>query len=63
MQLPKMLRMSEVMAITGYSRGKAYALVVSGELPALRSGRSVRVPLDALKRWIEANTSGGDLVQ
>jgi excisionase family DNA binding protein len=56
---PQLLRAEEVVKITGWSRAKVYAMAVSGEIPSLRSGRSVRIPLAALERWIEENTTGG----
>jgi excisionase family DNA binding protein len=56
---PQLLRADEVVALTGWSRAKVYAMAVSGEIPSLRSGRSVRIPLAALERWIEENTTGG----
>ncbi len=56
---PKLLRMSEVQEITGLGRATCYAK--SGhEWPALKVGRSVRVPLQALEEWIARNTTGGD---
>lgn len=56
---PQLLRAEEVVTLTGWSRAKVYAMAVSGEIPSLRSGRSVRIPLAALERWIEENTTGG----
>jgi excisionase family DNA binding protein len=56
---PRLLRAEEVVKLTGWSRAKVYAMAGSGELPALRSGRSVRIPLAALEKWIEQNTTGG----
>ncbi len=55
----RLLRAAEVVDMTGWSRAKVYAMAVSGEIPSLRSGRSVRIPLAALERWIEQNTTGG----
>lgn len=55
----RLLRASEVVEMTGWSRAKVYAMAVSGEIPSLRSGRSVRIPLAALEKWIEQNTFGG----
>jgi excisionase family DNA binding protein len=55
----RLLRADEVVKLTGWSRAKVYAMAVSGEIPSLRSGRSVRIPLAALERWIEQNTTGG----
>jgi excisionase family DNA binding protein len=54
----RLLRGEEVVKLTGFSRGKVYAMAAAGELPCLRSRRSVRFPLNALMRWIEANTQG-----
>lgn len=56
----RLLRMAEVVKMTGYSRAKAYGMAAAGEIPTVRSGRSVRVPLVALQRWIERNTTGGE---
>ena len=36
----------------GFSRAKVYTLIASGELPSLRVGGSVRVPVVALQEWI-----------
>ncbi len=58
-KLALLLRPAEVVEITGWSRAKVYAMAAAGEIPCLRSGRSVRVPRAALERWIEANTEGG----
>jgi excisionase family DNA binding protein len=55
----QLLRAEEVVEMTGWSRAKVYAMAVSGEIPSLRSGRSVRIPLMALEKWIEQNTTGG----
>jgi len=61
LELPdRLLRGQEVEALTGYSRGKVYAMAAAGEIPCLRHGRSVRFPLSALLRWIENNTRGGE---
>jgi excisionase family DNA binding protein len=58
-RVSKLLRAEEVVSITGWSRAKVYAMAAAGELPSLRAGRSVRIPLAALERWIEQNTTGG----
>ncbi len=55
-----LLRMEEVMEMTGWSRAKCYAMAAAGELPSVRTGRSVRIPRAAFERWIEQNTVGGD---
>ena len=58
-RLPKLLRAQEVAEIFGWSPAKVYAMVASGELPALRSGRTVRIPLASLEVWIQQHTTGG----
>jgi excisionase family DNA binding protein len=58
-QYAKLLRADEVVDLTGWSRAKVYAMAQAGEIPSLRVGRSVRIPLGALERWIEENTRGG----
>jgi excisionase family DNA binding protein len=56
----RLLRAHEVVEMTGWSLAKVYAMAASGDIPSLRAGRSVRIPLAALQRWIEGNTKGGD---
>jgi excisionase family DNA binding protein len=38
-------------------RSKAYAMVASGELPSVRFGKSVRVPVSALREWAETQAA------
>lgn len=47
-----LLRPTEAAEAIGVSRAKAYALIASKEIPSIRVGGSVRVPLDALRAWI-----------
>lgn len=42
----------------GIGRSAAYAAAVTGELPTIRIGRSVRVPLDAFKKLLEQAGQG-----
>jgi excisionase family DNA binding protein len=57
---PLLLRAAEVGPLAGLSTAMIYKQIASGALPSLRVGRSIRVPLQALERWIESNTQGGD---
>lgn len=45
-----MLRASDVAALLGLSRSEVYRLIGRGAIPAVRIGRSVRVP----RRWVES---------
>ncbi len=48
-----LLRPAEAAEAIGIGRSKVYELLASGELPSIRIGGSVRVPVDALRAWIE----------
>jgi len=52
------LRADEVARELGIARSKAYQMMASGELPVLRIGSSVRVPVSALRIWIDQNVQG-----
>jgi excisionase family DNA binding protein len=47
-----LLRPIEAAEAIGVGRSKIYELLASGELPSIRVGSSVRVPVDALRAWI-----------
>jgi excisionase family DNA binding protein len=51
-----LLRPSELAEAMGISRSKAYELIASGDVPSIRIGGNVRVPLDALRKWITEQT-------
>jgi excisionase family DNA binding protein len=53
-----LLRPEEVWRELGISRTVAYAMIARGELPVVRIGRSVRVPREALERWVREHTDG-----
>lgn len=48
-----LLRPAEVGETLGVGRSKVYELLASGDLPSIRIGGSVRVPVDALRAWID----------
>lgn len=50
------LTVPEVAARLGIGRTLCWSLVAAGEIPSLRLGRAVRVPLRELERWMAANT-------
>ena len=52
-----LLRPAEAAEATGIGRSKIYALIASGDLPSIRIGGSVRVPVDELKDWIARRVS------
>ena len=56
--LPAVLTMRHVQEILGISRVKAYELTHTRGFPAMRIGRTIRVPRQALMRWIEEQAGG-----
>jgi excisionase family DNA binding protein len=51
-QAEELLTVAEVAGILRLPPSTVYELIRRGKLPAVRAGRSLRVPRDALKRWI-----------
>jgi len=49
---PLLLNIEEAGRVLGLGRTRMYALVASGELPAVRIGGSIRIPSDKLRQWI-----------
>jgi excisionase family DNA binding protein len=47
-----LLRPREAADVLGISRSKCYELINSGDLPSVRVGRSLRIPLAELRQWI-----------
>jgi excisionase family DNA binding protein len=54
-----LLKADEVARRLSLGRATVYLMMASGELPTLRKGRAVRVPVRALQEWIERQTHGG----
>lgn len=51
-----LLKPSEAFRAISIGRSTGYALIASGKLPSIRIGRAVRVPVVALKQWVEQQT-------
>ena len=50
---PLLLRPEEAAGILGIGRSRIYELLAAGELPVVRIGRFRRIPVAALRVWIE----------
>lgn len=50
------LRIEEACKLVGIGRTKGYELCATGQWPTIRIGRSVRIPLEGLRRWIDDQT-------
>jgi excisionase family DNA binding protein len=55
---PILLRPAKAAQLADISRSVAYDLIARGEWPAVRVGRSLRVPVKDLMAWIETNKQG-----
>jgi excisionase family DNA binding protein len=57
--VPALMTAAEVAAVLRFSRGHVYELIRSGELPALRRGRSVRIRPEVLEAWQSRHQTRG----
>ncbi len=55
-----LLKAEQVAQALNVGRSKTYEMMASGELPVVRIGRSVRVPADGLRRWIEEKSEDSE---
>ena len=53
---PLQVEVTEAARLLGSSRATIYEMLNSGELPSTRHGTSRRIPVSALRAWIEAHT-------
>ena len=51
----KTISVLEASAVLGISKGTAYKAVHSGELPTIKIGRRLLVPIEALNRMLEGS--------
>jgi len=51
--LPLMLKVKDLQRVLGISRNHAYEMVNSYNFPLVRLGRSIRIPREELRIWIE----------
>jgi excisionase family DNA binding protein len=55
---PLLVRVEEAARLLSLSRSTIYEMLDRGELPSLRCGAARRIPLAALRAWVEQQTSG-----
>lgn len=55
-----LLRPMEAAEATGLGRSKMYDLLAKGIIPSVRIGKSVRVPVDALREWVKQQTEANN---
>ncbi len=49
---PRWVAVAEVAEMLSITRREVYYMVEAGELPGVKLGRAVRIPLEALEQWI-----------
>ena len=54
---PMLLTVRDVEAELQLGRTRTYELLRSGSLPVVRVGRALRVPREALRRWVDEQTA------
>lgn len=63
-QLPMMNRLLlstvDVASLLDLSYFTTSKMIREGQLPSIKIGTNIRVPLKALEEWIEKNTEGGE---
>lgn len=55
---PRPLTVEEVAEWGGWSRSFVYQQLEAGKLASIRAGRTRRIPVEALKAFVAAHTSG-----
>jgi prophage regulatory protein len=53
-----LLTAREVAEMLGLGRTKTYELIAGGQIPSVRVGGCVRVPVEGLKEWLRERVSG-----
>ena len=48
-----LLRVVEAAEMLSLGRSKTYALVQAGEIPSIKIGGSLRIPVDSLNDWLK----------
>lgn len=61
--LPRLLRVNEACKLAGVCRSRGYEFVNDGTWPAVRIGKSVRIPLRGLEKWISELEAAAGLVE
>lgn len=53
-----LIRVTEAAEILGVSRGTVFNMIARGDIPIVKIGRATRVPVAALRSWVERQTGG-----
>ncbi len=53
-----LLRVSEACKMLSVSRATMYELVKDGTVPSIQLGKEIRIPVEALRKWVEDQSKG-----
>lgn len=56
-----LLKIEEAGQMLSVGRAKAYLMAASGEIPTVKMGRSIRVPLAKLREWVERQVEAAEV--
>ena len=54
-----LLKPSEVGQVLGIGRSLVYELIARKEIPSIRIGRCIRVPIESLQKWLKEREDDG----
>ena len=58
-----LIRPSEAAEVLGIGRTKIYELIARGEVPSVRVGSVIRVPLEDLRLWVQGKAQAAARVK
>ncbi len=58
-----LLRPHEAAELLGLGRSTVYELIAGGAIPSIIIGKSRRIPLEALRAWVRAQTDASTMVR
>jgi excisionase family DNA binding protein len=58
-----LLTPNEAFARIRVKRAKGFQMLASGELPSIKVGRLRRIPVEALRRWVEERMKEAEVVE
>ncbi len=54
-----LLKPMEVAETLGIGRSRMYEMLATGEIPSVRIGKSIRIPVRSLNEWVDNRSQAG----
>jgi excisionase family DNA binding protein len=61
-ELPPVLTVDEARRVLRIGRRQLYRAIARHDVPALKLGRSIRIPRSGLEAWLSASAEGSDSI-